>query len=85
MLSNSAQKMQSTERRIPIRFSNPAHQLSANILASYLWRYLYLPAAVYMFLLQRHSGIYALRRFRKHSFPASAHSLLGANLPLKSF
>ena len=81
MLSNSAQKMPSTERRIPIRFRNPAHQLSANILASYLCRYLYLPAAVYMFLL----GIYALRRFRKHSFPASAHSLLGANLPLKSF
>ena len=28
------------ERRISIEFRNPAHQLSANILGSYLWGYL---------------------------------------------
>ena len=42
-LINSAQKMPSIERRISIEFRNPAHQLSANILGSYMWRYLYLP------------------------------------------
>ena len=44
MLINSAQKMLSIERRISIEFRNPAHQLSANIMSSYLWRYLYLPS-----------------------------------------
>ena len=38
MLINSAQKMPSIERRISMEFRNPAHQLSANILGSYLWR-----------------------------------------------
>ena len=42
MLINSAQKMPSIESWISIGFRNPAHQLSANILGSYLWRYLYL-------------------------------------------
>ena len=42
MLTNSTQKMPSIERRIAIEFRNPAHQLSAHILGSYLWRYLYL-------------------------------------------
>ena len=42
MLINSAQKTPSIERRISIEFRNPAYQLSANILDSYLWRYLYL-------------------------------------------
>ena len=44
MLINSAQKMPTIERRISIDFRNPAHQLSANNLGSYLWRYLYLPS-----------------------------------------
>ena len=44
MLINSAQKMPSIERRISIGFRNPAHQLSADILGSYLRRYLYLPS-----------------------------------------
>ena len=44
MLINSAWKMPSIERRISIEFRDPAHQLSANILDSYLWRYLYLPS-----------------------------------------
>ena len=42
MLINSAQKMPSFERRISIEFRNPAHQLSANNLGSYLWK---LPSA----------------------------------------
>ena len=42
MLINPAQKMPSIQRRISIEFRNPAHQLSANILGSYLWRYMYL-------------------------------------------
>ena len=53
MLINSAQKMSSIERRISIGFRNPAHQLSANILASYLWRYLYLPAVSRLVLFAR--------------------------------
>ena len=36
--------MPSIERMISIKFRNPAHQLSANILASYLWRYLFFPS-----------------------------------------
>ena len=44
MLINSAQKMSSIQGRISIEFRDPAHQLSANILGSYLWRYLYLPS-----------------------------------------
>ena len=44
MLINSAQKMPSIQRRISIEFRNPAHQLSANILDSYMCRYLYLPS-----------------------------------------
>ena len=36
MLINSARKMPSIERRISIEFRDPAHQLSANILDSYL-------------------------------------------------
>ena len=43
MLINSAQKMPSIQGRISIEFRNHAHQLSTNILGSYLWRYLYLP------------------------------------------
>ena len=38
MLINSAQKMPSIQRRISIESRDPAHQLSANILGSYLWR-----------------------------------------------
>ena len=44
MLINPAQKMPSIQCRISIEFRDPAHQLSANILGSYLWRYLYLPS-----------------------------------------
>ena len=34
--------MPSIQRRISIEFRYPAHQWSADILDSYLWRYLYL-------------------------------------------
>ena len=44
MLINSAQKIPSFQRKISIEFRDPAHQLSADILGSYLWRYLYLPS-----------------------------------------
>ena len=44
MLINSARKIPSIERRISKEFRDPSHQLSANILGSYLWRYLYLPS-----------------------------------------
>ena len=37
MLINSTQKMPSIQRRISIEFRDPAHQLSANILGSYLF------------------------------------------------
>ena len=45
------QKMPSIQRRISIEFRNPAHQLSADILGSYLWRYLYLPSISHLVLL----------------------------------
>ena len=44
MLINSAQKKPSIQHRFSIEFRDPADQLSANILGSYLWRYLYLPS-----------------------------------------
>ena len=53
MLINSAQKMPSIQLRISIEFRNPAHQLSANILASYLLRYLYLPSVSRLVLFAR--------------------------------
>ena len=37
MLINSAQKMPSIQRRICVEYREPAHQLSTNILGSYLW------------------------------------------------
>ena len=42
MLINSVQKIPSIQRKISVEFRDPAHQLSADILGSYLWRYLYL-------------------------------------------
>ena len=44
MLINSAQKMSSIQGRISEEFIDPVHQLSANILGSYMWRYVYLPS-----------------------------------------
>ena len=59
MLINSAQKMSPIQRRISIEFRDPAHQLSANILGSYLWRYLYLPSI--SCLIHEHLGSCIIR------------------------
>ena len=48
MLINTAQKKSSIERRISIEFRNLAHQLSATILGSYLWRHRYLPSVSHL-------------------------------------
>ena len=59
MLINSARKMPSIERRISIELRDTAHQLSANILGSYLWRYFYLPS-VSRLIHEHLSGSYAV-------------------------
>ena len=77
MLINSAQKMPSIQHRISMESRDPAHQLSANILSSYMWTEIVL---LYMVLFQSIQAFMqlmsALRQFRKHFSPASVYSLM---------
>ena len=88
MLIISGRKMPSIERLISIEFRDPAHLLSANILGSYLWRYLYLPS--FSCLIHEHlRGSNAVSETFFSCFCTQSDvcslSLLEANLPLKSF